>query len=160
MKKKIILVLKLVLVLSFGLDAQTATVNLGTTAQTIKGFGGINHPVWYTDLNTSERDLCFGNGDGQMGLTVLRIWVSDNTSQWALELPTAKRAVALGATVFATPWNPPASMTMTVNGKKHINPSSYAAYAKHLNDFVLYMRQNGVELYSISVQNEPDYADE
>lgn len=140
--------------------AQTATVNLSSTKQVIKGFGGINHPIWYSDLNTSERDLCFGNGAGQMGLTVLRIWVSDNQSQWALELPTAKRAVALGATVFATPWNPPSSMTITVNGKKRINPASYAAYAKHLNDFVTYMRTNGVELYAISVQNEPDYAAE
>jgi O-glycosyl hydrolase len=157
MKKILTLVLG---ILSLSLFSQTATVTLSSEKQIIRGFGGINHPIWYSDLNASERDLCFGNGAGQMGLTVLRIWVSDNTSQWALELPTAKRAVALGATVFATPWNPPASMTITVNGKKRINPASYAAYAKHLNDFVLYMRANGVELYSISVQNEPDYAAE
>lgn len=155
-------ILKISMLLAFASQAiaQTATVTLTSTKQLIRGFGGINHPVWYSDLNASERDLCFGNGTGQMGLTVLRIWVSDNTSQWALELPTAKRAVALGALVFATPWNPPASMTITVNGKKRINPASYAAYAKHLNDFVLYMRTNGVELYAISVQNEPDYAAE
>lgn len=147
-------------ILACQVAAQTATVNLSATKQIIKGFGGINHPVWYSDLNASERDLCFGNGPGQMGLTVLRIWVSDNPNQWALELPTAKRAIALGAIVFATPWNPPSSMTITVNGRKHINPASYAAYAKHLNDFVTYMRTNGVELYAISVQNEPDYAEE
>ncbi len=34
----------------------------------------------------------------------------------------------------------------------------FAAYAQHLNDFVTYMKNNGVNLYSISVQNEPDYA--
>ncbi|MDG4797544.1 carbohydrate-binding protein [Micromonospora sp. WMMD1082] len=34
----------------------------------------------------------------------------------------------------------------------------YAEYAQHLNDFVEYLRANGVELYGISVQNEPDYA--
>ncbi len=147
-------------VLTLQTFGQTATVTLSSEKQLIRGFGGINHPVWYSDLNASERDLCFGNGSVQMGLTVLRIWVSDNTNQWSLELPTAKRAIALGALVFATPWNPPASMTITVNGKKRINPASYGAYAKHLNDFVTYMKNNGVELYAISVQNEPDYAAE
>ncbi|WP_327537527.1 glycoside hydrolase family 30 beta sandwich domain-containing protein [Nonomuraea solani] len=34
----------------------------------------------------------------------------------------------------------------------------YAAYAQHLNDFTTFMRNNGVTLYGISVQNEPDYA--
>lgn len=33
----------------------------------------------------------------------------------------------------------------------------YAEYAQWLNDYVEYMRANGVELYGISVQNEPDY---
>jgi glucuronoarabinoxylan endo-1,4-beta-xylanase len=34
----------------------------------------------------------------------------------------------------------------------------YGAYAQHLNDFSTHMRNNGVNLYAISVQNEPDYA--
>jgi glucuronoarabinoxylan endo-1,4-beta-xylanase len=40
-----------------------------------------------------------------------------------------------------------------------ILPTPYA-YATHLNDFVTYMKNNGVNLYAISVQNEPDYANE
>ncbi len=144
--------------------AQTATVTLTSEKQVIKGFGGINHPIWYTDLNASERNLCFGNGDGQMGLTVLRIWVSDNPNQWSLDLATAKRAIELGATVFATPWNPPSNMREAFGTysdgktKYRLKYSEYANYAKHLNDFVTYMRNNGVELYAISTQNEPDYA--
>jgi glucuronoarabinoxylan endo-1,4-beta-xylanase len=45
-----------------------------------------------------------------------------------------------------------------VAGQKRLRYDKYAAYAQHLNDFVSYMKNNGVELYAISVQNEPDYA--
>jgi glucuronoarabinoxylan endo-1,4-beta-xylanase len=62
--------------------------------------------------------------------------------------------------VFASPWNPPASMTETFSGGKRLRYSSYGAYAQHLNDFVAFMATNGVNLYGISVQNEPDYAQE
>ena len=41
---------------------------------------------------------------------------------------------------------------------KRLRYDKYAAYAQHLNDFVAYMKNNGVNLYAISVQNEPDYA--
>lgn len=151
--------------ISFNLIAQNATVTLNATKQEIKGYGGINHPVWVGDLTSAQRETAFGNGTGQMGFSVLRIWVSGDPNQWSLELPTAKRAIALGAIVFASPWTPPSSMTETftrngVANQKRLKASSYAAYAKHLNDFVKYMKDNGVELYAISVQNEPDYATE
>lgn len=41
---------------------------------------------------------------------------------------------------------------------RRLRYDAYGAYAQHLNDFVHYMRGNGVELYAISIQNEPDYA--
>ena len=37
--------------------AQTATITLSSEKQLIKGFGGINHPTWYSDLNAAEREL-------------------------------------------------------------------------------------------------------
>jgi len=42
----------------------------------------------------------------------------------------------------------------------YLNPSSYAAYASYLEDFVTYFQSNGVSLYAISMQNEPDYSAE
>ncbi|MED4779018.1 glucuronoxylanase, partial [Bacillus atrophaeus] len=70
-----------------------------------------------------------------------------------------------GAIVFASPWNPPSDMVETFNrngdaSAKRLRYDKYAAYAQHLNDFVTYMKNNGVNLYAISVQNEPDYAHE
>lgn len=158
MKNKVIGLVALYLV-SLTAFSQTATIDLNQIRQEIKGFGGINHPIWYSDLNAAERNLCYGNGDGQMGLTILRVYVSDNPNEWPRGLETAKRAVELGAIVFASPWNPPVSMTYTDSeGQKRIRRESFADYARHLNDYVTYMRNNGVELYAISTQNEPDYA--
>src|SRR5690349_18414414 len=149
--------------LAVGTPAAAATsvvVEPSNVQQTILGFGGMNHTVWINDLTAAQRETAFGNGAGQLGFTVLRIPVHENRSNWSREVATAKRAVELGAKVIASPWNPPASMTETFSGGKRLRYSSYGAYAQHLNDFVAFMANNGVNLYGISVQNEPDYAQE
>lgn len=131
--------------------------------QTIRGFGGINHPEWTgKDLTEEQRQTAFGNGEDELGLTVLRVFVNPDQSQWNKALPTAQFATKMGVTVFASPWEPPANLAESggSNGKLHLPKSNYAAYAKHLNDFGTYMKSNGVDLYAVSVQNEPDYASE
>ena len=69
-----------------------------------------------------------------LGYSILRVrieegigdaWSSGNYSAWAPELANAKNAIAGGAIVFASPWNPPASMK---SGGKLIT-SKYADYA-------------------------------
>ncbi|GIG38762.1 carbohydrate-binding protein [Cellulomonas phragmiteti] len=275
------------------------TVDVTQKRQEIRGFGGMNHPLWIGDLTAAQRDKAFGNGTDQLGFSMLRIFVSEDRTQWQREVATARRAIEQGAIVFASPWNPPASMTETapvgqpqgtgtlyqaesgsltnatvasqhsgstgsgyvdftaatgasvqlngvltatagkknldiryalasgtryldvyVNGTraltnvafpatgswstwqtmsvqvqipqgnantvrlvttgtegpnidsvratgwtetssaKRLRYDSYGAYAQHLEDFVTYMRGQGVDLYAISVQNEPDYAHE
>lgn len=143
--------------------ASDVTVNLSSQKQLIKGFGGINHPAWIGDLTPSQRDTAFGNGQNQLGFSILRVYIDDNKNNWYKELPTAKRAIEQGAIVFASPWNPPSDMVETFNRNgdttaKRLKYDKYAAYSQHLNDFVSYMKSNGVDLYAISVQNEPDYA--
>ncbi|MEV4344515.1 cellulose binding domain-containing protein [Actinoplanes sp. NPDC049596] len=140
-------------------SAAAANVNPSAPRQTIRGFGAMCHAAWIGDLTAAQRDTAFGAGDGQLGFSILRIPVNENQSDWGRDLATAQRAVALGVTVFASPWNPPAGMTETFSRGKRLKYSSYAAYAQHLNDFTTYMRNNGVDLYAISVQNEPDYAE-
>jgi O-glycosyl hydrolase len=148
----------LALVSAGAASAQSVTVDLNTTYQTIRGFGGMTHRVWTGyDLNASDRNLAFGNGPGQIGMTVLRIWVSDQESQWALEVPTAKDVIARGGIVFATPWSPPSSMRVAGGNNYKLDPSKYAAFAAHLNKFAKYMKDNGAPLYAISFANEPDW---
>lgn len=145
--------------------AQTVNIDLGKERQLIRGFGGINFPGWIQDLSESQRATAFGNGENQLGLSVLRIHVDPNESAWKNEVATAQYAAKQGAYIFASPWSPPSDMAekFTRNGKGNqtrVKASSYAAYAQHLNKFVSYMKENGVELYGISVQNEPDYAED
>jgi len=126
--------------------AQTATVTLSSQKQYIRGFGGMNHAAWAGDMTAADRTLAFGNGAGQLNLSILRIPVTDG-NPGSGDVATAKAAIAAGAIVMATPWN--AAHTYT--------SSDFASYATHLNNFVTYMKGQGVDLYSISVQNEPDY---
>lgn len=134
-----------------------SNIYLDSTQQVIRGFGGINMPGWIPDLTTAQVQEAFGTGTGQIGMTMLRIRVSYDSSQFYLEVPTAKLAYSLGATIFASPWTPPAWMKSNdniVGGT--LDTNSYAAYAAHLKAFADYMSGNGVPLYAISVQNEPD----
>ncbi|MEO7035364.1 MAG: hypothetical protein ABI548_15675 [Polyangiaceae bacterium] len=126
--------------------AQTATVTLGSQKQYIRGFGGMNHAAWAGDLTAAERTLAFGNGDGQLGFSALRIPVSDGSPD-SVNVATAKAAIAAGAIVFATPRNAAGTMSS----------SQFPTYATHLTNFVSYMKNQGVDLYAIGVQNEPDY---
>ncbi|MBP5480378.1 MAG: carbohydrate-binding protein [Paludibacteraceae bacterium] len=137
--------------------AQTVNVDLSKEYQLIKGFGGINFPTWIDDLSASQRETAFGNDEGQLGLSVLRIHVDPEESNWSKEVATAQNAVKKGVTVFASPWSPPSSMCEPYQSSKRLKTSSYGAYVQHLNKFIDYMKQNGVDLYAMSIQNEPDY---
>lgn len=142
------------------LQAADVIVDPSAERQTIRGFGGMNHTLWIGDLTSSQRDTAFGNGEGQLGFSVLRIPVHEDQANWSADVATAKRAIELGATVIASPWNPPADMVESFSGGQRLQYDMYDAYAEHLNDFYVYLRDNGVDLYAISVQNEPDYADD
>src|SRR3984957_6821206 len=138
----------------------TATVNFGTTFQTIRGFGGAT--AWMPALSSTQANTLFGTGNNQLGLSLLRVRIDPSSttggeSNWGTELTNAQEATALGANVIATPWTPPAvwkSSNSTVEGS--LNTSEYANYASYLESFVTFMKNGGVNLYGISMQNEPD----
>ncbi len=144
-------------VVNVSAQADTAFINLTSTAQTVRGFGGAS--VWLGALTDTEMNALFGNGNSnQIGLSIVRVRIApEGSSRWASELSNAQKAIARGAIVIASPWSPPASMKTNnniVGGS--LKPTSYAAYAAHLKSFVDYMAAGGVTLYGISVQNEPD----
>src|SRR6202451_23188 len=162
MRCKLFLVMTLVfLAAAMPAAAQnTATVNFGTTFQTIRGFGGAT--AWMPALTSTQADTLFGTGNNQLGLSLLRVRIDPSSttggeSNWGTELTNAQEATALGANVIATPWTPPAvwkSSNSTVEGS--LNTSEYANYASYLESFVTFMKNGGVNLYGISMQNEPD----
>ena len=152
-----------------------ALVDFGAPEQIIRGFGASE--VFFGVLPTSQWDELYGQASGQLGLTIMRIQIAPatwntttqsvtggTTSVWTPELTNAYYAQqTYGALIFATPWTPPASMKSnnnTVGGS--LLPQYYGQYATYLEDFVNYAAStapgpNGVHLYAVSVQNEPDF---
>lgn len=135
----------------------TASVNTENKRQIIRGFGAANIVQWRADMTDSEIETAFGTGDGQLGFSILRIRIQPQSSLWSTNVPTAKKAHEMGVTIVASPWSPPASMKTNnnlVGGE--LREDAYDDYAAHLNSFVEYMASQGVPVYAVSVQNEPD----
>jgi glucuronoarabinoxylan endo-1,4-beta-xylanase len=134
--------------------AATATVNLGQTNQTVRGFGGAS--AWLGQLSDAHMNTLYGTGPGTIGLNILRIRIAPDNA-WNDELQNARKAVARGALVIATPWTPPASMKTNnnpVGGK--LRTQDFGNYASYLQGFANFMAANGAGLFAISIQNEPD----
>ena len=132
-------------------------VYLDSTQQIIRGFGAANIVQWRPDMTPAEIQTAFGNGPGQLGFTILRLRIPPDSTSFRLNVPTAKAAYSLGAKIIATPWTAPAWMksnNSTIGGT--LDTSAYTAYAAHLKAFADTMSNNGVPLYAVSVQNEPD----
>ncbi len=148
-----------ILLLSFliVIKSQDVFIYLDSKKQIIRGFGGVNMPGWISDLTSAQTDKAFGNGNDQLGFTILRIRVPNDTLQFYREVNTAKRARSHGAIVIASPWSPPAYMKTNKNiVGGSLDTAYYDEYAEHLLRFAQYMADNGVSLYGISIQNEPD----
>jgi glucuronoarabinoxylan endo-1,4-beta-xylanase len=78
---------------------------------------------------------------------------------WAQSIDYAKYALSCNPSllIFATPYSAP--NTMTSNGTffaGSLLPADYSAYGSWLQSYNSYASSNGVPLYAISLQNEPD----
>jgi glucosylceramidase len=75
-------------------------------------------------------------------------------------LPLLRRALALNPRlkVMGTPWSPPAWMKTNrslVGGRLIDSPRIYDAYARYFVKFVRAYRREGVPIYALTLQNEP-----
>ncbi len=133
-------------------------VNLGSTQQKITGFGVSS--AWAGSYrNTSDADYLWSTTKGA-GLSLLRIRYGDG-------LTIAKSAASMGVTVWLTPWG------MGTNGAQggsyttqQTNPngctgsmpvlSDPQGWANQLSTWVQNAKTQGVPLYAVSAENEPD----
>jgi len=130
--------------------ANTVAVNLTGLQQIIDGFGAAT--VWNGQLSDAEMDVAFGNGNGQLGLTICRVRFDPNGYDTD-EISNSTKAKARGATILASVWSPPASMkdnNSTVGG--YLKTSSYADYAAWLSN----ERVKFGNIDIVSIQNEPN----
>ena len=127
--------------------------------QTITGFGGFvcSPQFGYGHMSESEMKLIWGD-ESRLGCNIMRLFISDNENSWSQALSAAKFAKSQGLKIFASPWSMPAewktnNSTAGVNNDGvigYLKEENYKDYAQFLNRFVLFMRNNGVELEAIS----------
>lgn len=140
----------------------TVTVNYTNTQQRIDGFGASS--AWMSGtLATSLADLLFSTNTGA-GLSLLRTRIAPDGTSW--ENGIAQQAQARGARIWSTPWSPPTIYkgtngfgTNSVNGGSFASSgANYQGYANLLAKYVVGVKNNyGINLYALSVQNEPNY---
>jgi len=147
----------------------TATVRLEaqSTHQRITGFGGFvcSPQFQYNHMSETEIKKVWGT-TSTVGCNIMRLYIPIGRNAWSQSLATAKKAKQMGLIVFASPWGQPAEWKTngTSNAKNedgtlgYLKRENWADYAQYLEDYVQYLRQNGVELDAISIQNEPDWA--
>lgn len=128
--------------------------------QRIDGFGASS--AWRSTWNASLADMFFSTNSG-IGLSLLRTRITPAVG--TVENSIMQMAQARGARVWSAPWSPPttykgsnANNVVSVNGGPFIgNAANYQAYANQLAGYVLNMKNTyGINLYALSVQNEPD----
>jgi O-glycosyl hydrolase len=137
-------------------SAQDATVNWADVHQQIDGFGAAAAFSVAHALTDAQADLFFSPTAG-IGLSILRIKINPDGA--TDEVVTAQKAAARGVIVWGAPWSPQAawkSNGTTTNGGSLL-PAHYQDYANTLLSFVQSMKANGVNIYAVSVQNEPDF---
>ena len=110
-----------------------------------------------------------------IGLSLLRNHIAYASSSSASDTPTTvetnimQMAQARGALVWSTPWTPAAGFKSIydiydtnqatgggINGGSFLGGTTNQAYASQLANYVASMKNQGINLYAISVQNEPD----
>lgn len=135
----------------------TVAINTDSTYQTIAGFGGGNR-MWGTQfLKPAEAKKAFGTDETDLGLSIFRVRLASDSTEWPLILESVQEAQQYGAKILASPWSPPAILknnNSTVGG--YLLPANYEAFKDYINSFIAYMAANGVDIYAVSIQNEPD----
>ena len=152
--KFVFLIILFILCSSAEIPADTYTIDGSTVHQSIDGFGASSFEM--TSLTEAQADKFFSITNG-IGLSFLRMKITGagGTSETSI----AQQAVARGARVWAAPWSPPASWKTNndVNNGGYLLEARYQDWADRLANFAVTMKNAGVDLYAISVQNESDY---
>ncbi|HMP84137.1 MAG TPA: glycoside hydrolase, partial [Verrucomicrobiota bacterium] len=149
----------------------SCTVRWDDVQQVIDGFGASS--AWRSQWNATLANMLFstntGNSVGRngapfaytgIGLSLLRTRIAPGGT--TVESSIMQMAQARGARVWSAPWSPAPAVQFksngNVNGGSFIgNETNYQAYAGQLARYVVNMKnQYGINLYALSIQNEPD----
>ncbi len=155
---------------------QTSLQVFGTRKQTVTGFGGACCDGAMKPFG--DDNACVGRLFGprsKIGLNILRMEISpsftgDNWGDydWNGSLPSAKTVKNRGGIVFGTPWSPPGEYKTNGtaqggnsddqgNQRGKLRTDCYDKFFPWLNTFLKWMKDHGVAVDAVSIQNEPDW---
>ena len=167
MKRFLFLFALALTLLSSSAQKATLRINATTRHQHITGFGAFvcSPQFTYGHMSSDEINRVWGK-TGTLRCNIMRVYLPIGRNAWSQSLATIKTAKQMGLIVFASPWGQPAEWKTngTSNAKNSdgttgkLKRENWADYAQYLDDYVTYLRNNGVELDAISIQNEPDWA--
>ena len=105
---------------------------------------------------SAQADMFFSTNTG-IGLSLLRMQVQPEGFTHANEIALAQMAQTRGARIWATPWTPPASFkdNDNTNGGSFLS-ADYKSYASLLAGYVANLTNSHINLYALSIQNEPN----
>ncbi|MBO7591770.1 MAG: endo-1,4-beta-xylanase xyn5A [Bacteroidaceae bacterium] len=161
------------------IDAMTHIVRVrNTPCQTITGFGaaccdGAMKPFGEDVVPVK---LLYGP-TSKVGLNIMRMEISPNLEDkadqggdydWNGSLPSAKIVKQYGGIVFGTPWSPPGEYKTNGtaqggnsdsqgNKRGKLRTDCYEKFFPWLNSFLKWMKNHGVKVDAVSIQNEPDW---
>ena len=148
-----------------------AAIDWTNVYQVIDGFGASD--AWGKPLTSAPASFFFGTGTGQLGLSILRTAVPNsgdisgdcatvNSGCAGPYVSDMQAAIADGARIYSSPWSPPANYktngsTDCSNSSDGLITSDYGPYATWLANYAQSLQTyDGITLYALSVQNEPD----
>jgi glucuronoarabinoxylan endo-1,4-beta-xylanase len=92
-----------------------------------------------------------------IGLSLLRNQVQAGGFASSAEIGIMQQAIERGARVWSAPWSPQASFkTPQIANGGNFDSANNQAYADQLASYVRTMKNQGIDVYALSVQNEPD----
>lgn len=83
----------------------------------------------------------------------------DRDNKWIIPMiKEAKKEAANPINLMCTPWSPPAFMKENndVNHGGHLKKEYYESWAKYMTKYILGMKNAGIEISMVSIQNEPE----
>ena len=155
-----------------------------TRYQKITGFGAAccDGAMCPFGTDTQPVKLLYGP-ESKIGLNIMRMEISpnfvgdvkvpewgnwDSPYDWNGSLPSAKIVKQRGGIVFGTPWSPPGEYKTNGtaqggnaddqgNQRGKLREDCYEKFFPWLNTFLGWMKDHGVNVDAVSIQNEPDW---
>jgi glucuronoarabinoxylan endo-1,4-beta-xylanase len=158
---KLFFALALLMAMVMAGHAQSCLVDGNIVYQRIDGFGASSAfygGTWSSTLAALFFSTNHTIANTGIGLSLLRTQIQPGSYANANEITLMKLAQAAGARVWSTPWTPQASFKNNNNlvGGNFLSASNQA-YASQLAGYVANIQKvNGVHIYALSIQNEPD----